>query len=129
MQQIRTIAAELKTQARISFRINPDVDPNTHPYISTGLKESKFGIAVERALPLYLQLVDDPWVQAVGIDCHIGSQITEKEPFLDAAQHVFALVTQLEQKGITLKHIDLGGGFGICYDLSLIHISEPTRPY
>jgi len=116
LQQIRTIAADLQMQARVSLRINPDVDPNTHPYISTGLKESKFGIAVERALPLYLELRDDPWVQAVGIDCHIGSQITEKEPFLDAAQHVFTLVAQLEQAGITLKHIDLGGGFGICYD-------------
>ena len=116
LQQIRTIAAELQMQARVSLRINPDVDPNTHPYISTGLKESKFGIAVDRALPLYLELRDDAWVQAVGVDCHIGSQIIEKEPFLDAASHVFALVAELEKAGIRLKHIDLGGGFGICYD-------------
>ena len=114
--RIRDIAADMKMHANVSLRINPDVNPNTHPYISTGLKESKFGITSELALRLYESIKDDPWVNPVGVDCHIGSQITETQPYVDAAKHVFEFVEKLEQLGIELKHIDLGGGFGITYD-------------
>ncbi len=116
LKQICTIAADMKMHVNVSLRINPDVNPNTHPYISTGLKESKFGITSELALGLYASIKDHPWVRPVGVDCHIGSQITETQPYIDAARHVFAFVEKLEQMGITLKHIDLGGGFGITYD-------------
>ncbi|MFK8027514.1 MAG: diaminopimelate decarboxylase [Gammaproteobacteria bacterium] len=116
LKRICEIAAEMKLHANVSLRINPDVNPNTHPYISTGLKESKFGITSELALRLYASIKDDPWVRPIGVDCHIGSQITETQPYIDAAKHVFEFVEKIEQLGITLKHIDLGGGFGITYD-------------
>ncbi|MDW3095829.1 MAG: diaminopimelate decarboxylase [Gammaproteobacteria bacterium] len=114
--RIREIAAEMKMHVNVSLRINPNVNPNTHPYISTGLKESKFGITSELALKLYASIKDDPWVKPVGVDCHIGSQITDTQPYVDAAEHVFEFVENLEQLGIKLKHIDLGGGFGITYE-------------
>tara|TARA_B110000238_G_C16135855_1_gene443631 strand:+ start:970 stop:2235 length:1266 start_codon:yes stop_codon:yes gene_type:complete len=116
LTRICEIAAEMKLHANVSLRINPDVNPNTHPYISTGLKESKFGITSELALKLYESIKDNPWVIPVGVDCHIGSQITETQPYVDAAKHVFEFVEKLELLGIELKHIDLGGGFGITYD-------------
>lgn len=116
LMRICDIAKDMQMQVNVSLRINPDVNPNTHPYISTGLKESKFGITSERALALYESIKDHQWVRPVGIDCHIGSQITETEPYVDAAKHVFTFVEKLEQIGIELKHIDLGGGFGIQYD-------------
>jgi diaminopimelate decarboxylase len=116
LTRICDIAADMKMHANVSLRINPDVNPNTHPYISTGLKESKFGITSELALKLYALIKDDPWVRPVGVDCHIGSQITETQPYVDAATHVFEFVEKLEQIGIELKHIDLGGGFGVTYD-------------
>ena len=116
LERIISLATEMQTPVNVSLRINPDVNPQTHPYISTGLKESKFGIASEQALPLYQSLVNHPWVRPVGIDCHIGSQITDTQPYADAAKHVFELVTQIESLGIQLRHIDLGGGFGICYE-------------
>lgn len=116
LSRIQALAAEMKMPARVSVRINPDVDPQTHPYISTGLKESKFGVATDVALALYQSTIDDPWVNAVGIDCHIGSQITETAPYQQAAEHVFRFVAELEQMGIKLEHIDLGGGFGITYE-------------
>ncbi len=116
LSRIQAIAAEMKMPARVSVRINPDVDPQTHPYISTGLKQSKFGVASDVALNLYQSTLDDPWVSAVGIDCHIGSQITDTGPYRQAAEHVFRFVAELEQMGIKLKHIDLGGGFGITYE-------------
>jgi diaminopimelate decarboxylase len=116
LTRIGDIAAEMKLHANVSLRINPDVNPKTHPYISTGLKESKFGITSKLALKLYESIKDDPWVIPIGVDCHIGSQITEIQPYVDAAKHVFEFVEKLELLGIELKHIDLGGGFGITYD-------------
>lgn len=115
LSMICSIAEDMQLQARVSLRINPDVNPNTHPYISTGLKESKFGIATEHALALYESIKDHPWVKPVGVDCHIGSQLTDIAPYIDAAKLVVTFVEQLEQRGIHLKHIDLGGGFGIQY--------------
>ncbi len=116
LTRICAISADMKMHVNVSLRINPDVNPNTHPYTSTGLKESKFGITSELALKLYTSIKDDPWVRPVGVDCHIGSQITETQPYVEAAKHVFEFVEKLEQLGIELKHIDLGGGFGITYD-------------
>jgi diaminopimelate decarboxylase len=116
LSRVSAIAAEMKMPARVSLRINPDVNPQTHPYISTGLKESKFGVSSELALQLYASIKDDVWVEPVGVDCHIGSQITDTGPYQEAAIHVFEFVAQLEAMGVKLKHIDLGGGFGITYD-------------
>lgn len=116
LEKIVEIASEMQIPAKISLRINPDVDAKTHPYIATGLKESKFGIDIDQALPLYLSLKDNPWVVPVGIDCHIGSQITNTQPYKEAAVHVFEFIKDLEQAGIELQHVDLGGGFGIRYD-------------
>ena len=115
LQRIRELAAEMQLHVNVSLRINPDVDPKTHPYISTGLKESKFGIESELALSLYKSLQNDPWVKPVGVDCHIGSQITETDPYKEAVKHVFNFVDKLSSVGIELKHIDMGGGFGITY--------------
>ena len=115
LSRICVIAQDMKMSVNVSLRINPDVNPNTHPYISTGLKESKFGIATDKALTLYESIKDHQWVKPVGVDCHIGSQITETAPYVDAAKLVFAFVEQLERLGIQLKHVDLGGGFGIQY--------------
>ena len=115
LNRICAVAADMQMSVNVSLRINPDVNPNTHPYISTGLKESKFGVTSDLALTLYQSLQNDAWVNAVGVDCHIGSQITETEPYIEAAKHVFNFVSELSELGITLKHIDLGGGFGITY--------------
>lgn len=109
------IAAEMRQKAPISLRINPDVDAKTHPYISTGLKNNKFGIAFDQALQTYLQAKAHPWLEIVGVDCHIGSQITQAQPFFDALERLIVLITQLKQHEITLKHLDLGGGLGIVY--------------
>ncbi len=113
---IGDIAKDMQSPVNVSLRINPDVNPNTHPYISTGLKESKFGIATHRALALYESIKNDPWVKPVGVDCHIGSQLTDTAPYVDAAKLVFKFVQELEQLDIQLRHIDLGGGFGIQYE-------------
>jgi diaminopimelate decarboxylase len=102
--------------ARISIRVNPNVDPKTHPYISTGLKDNKFGVAHERTLTTYQRAAALPGLQVVGIDCHIGSQITEVEPYLDAMDRVLDLVQAIEAAGIPLEHIDFGGGLGIDYN-------------
>ncbi len=110
------VAAAMGTRAPVSLRVNPDVDAGTHPYISTGLKQNKFGIAHDRALDVYRQASTLPGLKLVGIDCHIGSQITELAPFLAALDKVAELVTQLTDAGIQLEHLDLGGGLGICYD-------------
>ena len=115
LERIASIAAEMKIPANVSLRINPDVNPQTHPYIATGLKESKFGIASEDALKLYCSLQNHAWLRPVGIDCHIGSQITDIQPYTDAARHVFEVVRQIEDLGVRLQHIDMGGGFGINY--------------
>lgn len=115
LDRINRVAAELGLVAPVSFRVNPDVDAKTHPYISTGLKENKFGIDIDSALAEYQRAAQMPHIKIVGIDCHIGSQLTETAPFLDAADRVLALVDELERAGIQLEHIDLGGGLGICY--------------
>ena len=115
LQVINDIAAEMGKVAPISIRVNPNVDAKTHPYISTGLKENKFGIAHEDALGVYQQAQVMQNIAIHGIDCHIGSQLTEIEPFVDALKRVLELVDQLHENGIELKHIDLGGGLGIRY--------------
>lgn len=108
-------AAERGRRAPVSLRINPDVDANTHPYISTGLKQNKFGIAVDRALAVYSRAAASPHLEVVGVDCHIGSQLTKVTPFVDALERVLALVGRLEQQGVPIRHLDLGGGLGIRY--------------
>ena len=102
--------------APISLRVNPDVDAKTHPYISTGLKQNKFGVAYTEALALYRKAAAMPHLRITGMDCHIGSQLTETSPFIAAAEKVLALVDQLAAAGIVLEHLDLGGGLGIRYD-------------
>jgi diaminopimelate decarboxylase len=101
--------------APVSLRVNPNVDAKTHPYISTGLKNNKFGVAYEDALSIYQQAAAMSNIAIHGVDCHIGSQITELSPFLDAFDRVLLLVDALEEHGIHIQHIDLGGGIGICY--------------
>lgn len=115
LDRINRIAGETGLVAPISFRVNPDVDAQTHPYISTGLKENKFGIEIPQAIKEYQRAADMPHVNIVGIDCHIGSQLTEIGPFLDAMKRVLAVVDTLQEQGITLQHIDLGGGLGVRY--------------
>ncbi|OAI21568.1 diaminopimelate decarboxylase [Methylomonas lenta] len=115
LDRINRLAKELGVIAPVSFRVNPDVDAKTHPYISTGLKENKFGIDIEQAIYEYRRAAQMTNIQVVGIDCHIGSQLTETAPFLDALDRVLALVDQLQSEGINLRHLDLGGGLGICY--------------
>lgn len=110
------VAAGLGRRAPISIRVNPNVDPKTHPYISTGLKGNKFGIAHEQALAAYQHAAALPGLQVVGIDCHIGSQITEPAPYLEAMDRILDLVTQIEAAGIPVHHIDFGGGLGIDYN-------------
>ena len=109
------VAAERGQRAPVSLRINPDVDADTHPYISTGLKQNKFGIEVERALAVYARAAASPHLEVVGVDCHIGSQLTRVAPFVDALERVLALVGRLEAQGIAIRHLDLGGGLGIRY--------------
>jgi len=115
LERINQVAGELGVRAPVSFRVNPDVDAQTHPYISTGLKENKFGIAIEDALEAYQTAAALPNIDVVGVDCHIGSQLTQTRPFLDALDKVLLLIDKLREHGITLKHLDLGGGLGICY--------------
>jgi diaminopimelate decarboxylase len=115
LARVERIAAAAGKRAPVSLRVNPDVDPKTHPYISTGLKENKFGVAFEDALPLYRQAAASASLEVVGIDFHIGSQITEFTPFADALERALELVGALEGRGVRLHHIDLGGGLGIRY--------------
>jgi len=115
LRAINEIAGEMDKIAPISIRVNPNVDAKTHPYISTGLKDNKFGIAHEQALGVYQRAHAMPNIAVHGIDCHIGSQLTQIEPFVDALARVLELVDQLQENGITLSHLDLGGGLGICY--------------
>lgn len=116
LDRIQSVAARLDTQAPISLRVNPDVDAKTHPYISTGLKENKFGIDISIAPSVYAKAQQMPNIAIKGVDCHIGSQLTEIQPFVDALDRVLALVDELEALGITLSHMDLGGGLGIDYN-------------
>ena len=112
---IADIAAQKNLKAPVSLRVNPDVDAKTHPYISTGLKENKFGITIEQALAVYKKAQAMEAINVIGIDCHIGSQLTEIAPFVDALDRVLVLVDRLADEGIKLEHLDLGGGLGICY--------------
>jgi diaminopimelate decarboxylase len=116
LERINKVARELGTKAPISIRVNPDVDAKTHPYISTGLKENKFGIAIEHAESVYAQAQKMTNLDIVGIDCHIGSQLTSVSPFVDALKRVLKLIDKLAEQGINLKHLDIGGGLGIQYN-------------
>ncbi|WP_434560007.1 diaminopimelate decarboxylase [Pseudomonas sp. Z4-20] len=115
LERLQVVAAELGVSAPISLRVNPDVDAGTHPYISTGLKENKFGIAIADAEDVYVRAAQLPNLEVLGVDCHIGSQLTTLEPFIDALDRLLALVDRLGDCGIYLRHIDLGGGVGVRY--------------
>ncbi|MFT6289283.1 MAG: diaminopimelate decarboxylase [Alcanivorax sp.] len=115
LELINDIAGDMKCIAPVSVRVNPDVDAQTHPYISTGLKENKFGVDVAEALAVYRRATALPNIEVVGLDCHIGSQLTQITPFIDALHRLLAIVDQLAAEGITLRHLDLGGGLGVCY--------------
>ncbi|MFZ2727218.1 MAG: diaminopimelate decarboxylase [Methylococcaceae bacterium] len=115
LDRINDLAGQLGVIAPVSFRVNPDVDAKTHPYISTGLKENKFGIAIEDALTQYRRAAAMDNIQVIGVDCHIGSQLIEIQPFLDALEKVLNLIDVLKAEGIVIHHLDLGGGLGICY--------------
>ncbi|MEO1880525.1 MAG: diaminopimelate decarboxylase [Methylococcales bacterium] len=115
LDRINQLAANLGVIAPVSFRVNPDVDAQTHPYISTGLKENKFGIDIQKALVEYRRADKMQHIQVIGMDCHIGSQLTDTTPFLAALDKVLALANTLKQEGIELHHLDLGGGLGIRY--------------
>ena len=115
LERLQVVAAEMGVRAPISLRVNPDVDAGTHPYISTGLKENKFGIAIADAEDVYIRAAQLPNLEVLGVDCHIGSQLTTLPPFLDALDRLLALVDRLGECGIYLHHIDLGGGVGVRY--------------
>ncbi len=115
LELLSDVAVTAVRKARISLRVNPDVDALTHPYISTGLKDNKFGIAHQRAVDTYLRAAALPGLEVVGIDCHIGSQITEITPYLDALERILDLVEAIEARGVAIHHLDLGGGLGIAY--------------
>ena len=115
LKLLESIAAKKKMTAPVSIRVNPDVDAQTHPYISTGLKENKFGVDEATALELYHQAHASDHLNPVGIDCHIGSQLTDISPYLEAVDHLLGIIDQLGDMGITLEHIDIGGGLGIQY--------------
>ena len=115
LERLNQVAESMSMVAPVSIRVNPDVDAQTHPYISTGLKENKFGIHFDDVLAVYERANELSGIDVIGVDCHIGSQLTEITPFLDALEKVLELIDQLAQKGILLEHIDLGGGLGVCY--------------
>ena len=116
LYRINSVAESLNLKASVSIRINPNIDAGTHPYISTGLKENKFGIEIEQASTVYHLANDLEFIEVKGVDCHIGSQITEVAPFIEALDKLLALIDQLEEKGISISHLDLGGGLGVPYD-------------
>ena len=116
LERLNEVAGELGKTAPVALRVNPDVDAKTHPYISTGLKENKFGVPVDTALDLYRHAAALPHIHVSGVDCHIGSQLTELAPFLDALDRVLALVRRLDEAGIAIDHLDLGGGLGVTYN-------------
>ena len=115
LERLQLVAAELGKTASISLRVNPDVDAGTHPYISTGLKENKFGIDIEQAPAVYARAAQLANLRIIGVDCHIGSQLTSLPPFLDALERMLALIDQLAAQGIRIQHLDLGGGLGVQY--------------
>ncbi|QJB57718.1 diaminopimelate decarboxylase [Pseudodesulfovibrio sp. zrk46] len=121
--KINEVAGELGKVAQISIRINPDVDPQTHPYISTGMKKNKFGLDIENSLKAYKMTMDMDNVEAIGMDCHIGSQLTNIDPFLEALDKLLAFYEKLKESGLEIKYLDLGGGLGINYDEE-----EPPHP-
>ncbi|HZR34738.1 MAG TPA: diaminopimelate decarboxylase [Nevskia sp.] len=123
LQRLSAIAAQRGMRARIAFRVNPDVDAKTHPYISTGMKENKFGVEIGEAERLYALAQSLPGVEIHGVACHIGSQLLELAPFLDALDRVLALIDRLAARGIRLRHIDVGGGLGVRY-----HDEQPPEP-
>ncbi|HWV10795.1 MAG TPA: diaminopimelate decarboxylase [Pseudomonas sp.] len=115
LERLNQVAAELGVQAPVSLRVNPDVDAGTHPYISTGLKENKFGIAIADAEAVYARAAELANLEVIGVDCHIGSQLTSLPPFLDALERLLVLIDRLADRGIRIKHLDLGGGLGVQY--------------
>jgi len=115
LEVLAQVAAEMKVVANVSLRVNPDVDAKTHPYISTGLKENKFGIDINEAVSVYQRAAQLPSLAIKGVDCHIGSQLTELAPFIDALHRLLKLIDELGTHGITLEHLDLGGGLGVVY--------------
>ncbi len=121
---LNNIAIELNLVAPISIRVNPDVDAHTHPYISTGLKENKFGVDIPRALALFKTAAQLPKINVIGLDCHIGSQLTDMTPIVDALQRLIQLIDELKNNGIEIQHLDVGGGLGITYENE-----APPSPY
>ena len=128
LDRLAAVAAERGERAPVSFRVNPDVDARTHPYISTGLKENKFGVPIDEAEALYRKAAALPSIAVTGVDMHIGSQITELAPYQEAAQKVLSLVDRLAADGIALEHVDLGGGLGVRYrDETPVELGEYAR--
>ncbi len=123
LERINQIAGQENMTANVSLRINPDVDPKTHPYISTGLRTNKFGLSMDKAMQLYLATKDMPHIRPAGLDCHIGSQLTEISPFLEALNRLKDFYARLQRHGIAIEYLDLGGGLGITYDQE-----EPPHP-
>jgi diaminopimelate decarboxylase len=123
LERINSVATGMGLRAPIALRVNPDVDAKSHPYISTGLKENKFGITIEDAEPLYIRAAAMAGIEVIGIDCHIGSQLTELSPFVEALERIMALVDRLYEHGIALNHVDMGGGLGVSY-----HHEKPPLP-
>ncbi len=123
LDRLNAVAGELGVKAPVSLRVNPDVDAGTHPYISTGLKENKFGIDIAEAPLVYARAAGLPNLDVHGVDCHIGSQLTSVSPFLDALDRVLALIDTLAQQGIHIRHLDMGGGLGVTYDQE-----QPPQP-
>ncbi|WP_421682681.1 diaminopimelate decarboxylase [Stutzerimonas urumqiensis] len=115
LERLQQVAAQMGTHAPVSLRVNPDVDAGTHPYISTGLKENKFGIGIDEALEVYRRAAALPNLEVVGVDCHIGSQLTSLPPFLDALDRLLLLIDRLAEDGVQIRHLDLGGGLGVRY--------------
>lgn len=115
LERLNQLASELNTSVPVSIRVNPNVDAKTHPYISTGLKENKFGIDITEAISIYQQAAKMSHIDIQGVDCHIGSQLTNSAPFIDALARVLDLIDQLANLNIDIKHLDIGGGLGICY--------------
>jgi len=123
LERLALVAADMGTTAPVSLRVNPDVDAKTHPYITTGLRENKFGIPMRRAEAAYLRAAELEALEVKGVDCHIGSQLTELSPFLDALDRLLALIDRMAEHGVRISHIDLGGGLGVSYGPE-----EPPHP-
>ena len=124
LERLNQLAGEMRKTAPVALRVNPDVDAKTHPYISTGLKENKFGIEINEAQRIYRRAHEMPNIHIAGIDCHIGSQLTELAPFLDALDRLLSLIDRLQKDNIPIEHLDLGGGLGVRYDDE--HPPEPA---